>query len=237
MLKQQTAPEETAAMLIEPVLGEGGYVVPPKSFLKGLREICDKNNILLIFDEVQTGFGRTGKMFCVEHYDVKPDILVSAKGIASGLPLSVIIANEKLMQKWKTGSHGGTFGGNAVSCAAAVATIDAMIEEKMLENAVVRGEQIMKRLHQLQKKYPQISEIRGLGLMIGVEFDQTKVPAGTANNITKACFANNGDNTGMLLLTSGCFEAIRFIPPLIVSKEETDLGLSIFEKALATVFK
>jgi len=176
-------------------------------------------------------------MFCFEHYDVTPDILVSAKGIASGLPLSVVIANEKLMQKWKSGSHGGTYGGNAVSCAAAVATIDAIIEEKMLENAEIRGKQIMERLAQLKKKYPQITEIRGLGLMIGVEFDHNKVPAGTATNITKACLANNGDNTGMLLLTSGAYEAIRFIPPLIVSKEETDLGLSIFEKALATVLK
>ncbi|CAG8667994.1 19454_t:CDS:2, partial [Racocetra fulgida] len=134
LLKQQTAPDETAAMIVEPILGEGGYVEPPKSFFPKLREICTKNNILLIFDEVQTGFGRTGKMFAAEHFGILPDIIVMAKGIASGFPLSGIVANKKLMDIQPPGSMGGTYTGNAVSCAAAIATLEVFEEEKILEN-------------------------------------------------------------------------------------------------------
>src|SRR5512141_825658 len=139
LLASQTAPKETAAILIESVLGEGGYVVPPASFMKALREICNKHGIMLIFDEVQSGFGRTGKWFAMEHFHVVPDILTVAKGIASGLPLSGVFANMDLMKKWPTGSHGGTYGGNAVACAAGVATIQAMREEDMPANAAERG--------------------------------------------------------------------------------------------------
>src|SRR5512144_1370626 len=170
LLASQTAPKETAAILIESVLGEGGYVVPPASFMKGLRELCDKHGIMLIFDEVQSGFGRTGKWFALEHFDVIPDIMTVAKGIASGMPLSGVFSRTDIMKKWDVGSHGGTFGGNAVACAAGVATIRAMREEKMIENANERGLQLMTGLCKLQEEYPQIGDVRGKGLMIGTEF-------------------------------------------------------------------
>src|SRR5574340_860877 len=170
LLLSQSAPQETAAILIEPVLGEGGYVVPPKSFMKGLREICDKHGILLIFDEVQSGFGRTGKWFALEHHDVVPDIMTVAKGIASGLPLSGVFSRLALMKKWDVGSHGGTFGGNVIACAAGVATLQAMRDEKMIENAQERGIQLMTGLRKLQEEHAEMADVRGLGLMIGSEF-------------------------------------------------------------------
>ena len=170
LLASQTAPKETAAILIESVLGEGGYVVPPDSFMKGLREICDKHGILLIFDEVQSGFGRTGKWFALEHFGVVPDIITAAKGIASGMPLSGVFSRTDIMKKLDVGSIGGTYGGNAVACAAGVATIRAMRDEKMLENATERGIQLMTGLRKFQEEYPQIGDVRGKGLMIGTEF-------------------------------------------------------------------
>src|SRR6266498_4320483 len=170
LLASQTAPKETAAILVESVLGEGGYVVPPVSFMKGLREICDKHGILLIFDEVQSGFGRTGKWFALEHYHVVPDIMTVAKGIASGMPLSGVFSRTDIMLKLDVGSIGGTYGGNAVACAAGVATVRAIREEKMLENATERGIQLMTGLRKFQEEYPQIGDVRGLGLMAGTEF-------------------------------------------------------------------
>src|SRR5512141_2480032 len=170
LLASQTAPRETAAILIEPVLGEGGYVVPPVSFMKGLREICDRHGILLIFDEVHSGFGRTGKWFALEHFGVVPDIITAAKGLASGMPLSGVFSRTDLMKKWETGSHGGTYGGNAVACAAGVASIQAMREENMLANAAERGIQLMTGLRKFQEEYSQIGDVRGKGLMIGTEF-------------------------------------------------------------------
>ena len=169
----QSAPQETAAILIEPVLGEGGYVVPPAGFLNSLREICDKYGIMLIIDEIQSGFGRTGKWFAQEHFNVTPDIMTVAKGIASGLPLSGVFSRLELMKKWQTGTHGGTFGGNAIACAAGVATIKAMRDEKMVENAQIRGAQLINHLRRIQLDFPVIGDVRGLGLMIGVEFRTT----------------------------------------------------------------
>ncbi|MBI3159932.1 MAG: aminotransferase class III-fold pyridoxal phosphate-dependent enzyme [Chloroflexi bacterium] len=229
LLTSQTAPEETAAMLIEPVLGEGGYIAPPRSFMQGLRAIGDRHGLLLIADEIQSGFGRTGRWFGFEHYDIVPDILVIAKGLASGMPLSGVIASQALMQKWTPGSHGGTYGGNAVSCAAAVATLRAMKEEGMLENAKARGKQLMAGLKSLQKKHPQIAEVRGLGLMVGVEFrdgdGQPDKPA--AKSAVRGCYER-----GLLLLTCGPWDnTIRFIPPLIVTEEQIDHSLSLFEAA------
>jgi len=231
ILKMQTAPEETAAIIVEPVLGEGGYVAAPLSFMQALRKICTENNILLIFDEVQSGFGRTGKWFAFEHYGIVPDILVMAKGIANGLPLSGIIAREELHKKWVPGSHGGTYGGNAVACAAAVETINTIRDEKVLENTIERGEQLMQGLKKLQKEHPKwISDVRGKGLMIGLEFDRNVVEKGTSGAIIRQCLKN-----GMFLLSTGAFEAVRFIPPLTVSKSEIDEGLAIFEKSLMQV--
>ncbi|MBP7961557.1 MAG: aminotransferase class III-fold pyridoxal phosphate-dependent enzyme [Caldilineaceae bacterium] len=229
LLKQQTAPQETAAILLEPVLGEGGYVLPPASFMQGLREICDEHGILLIADEVQSGFGRTGKFFAVEHFGVTPDILIMAKGLASGFPLSAIAARREIMDKWIPGSHGGTYGGNAVSCAAAVETINVIRDEGLLQNAVERGAQLTDGLTELQGRFP-IADVRGAGLMVGVEFADD-VAYGTVGKISKACLDQD-----MLLLTTSIYETIRFIPPLTVSAEEIEAGLRIFERALAQVF-
>jgi 4-aminobutyrate aminotransferase len=246
LLRQQTGPADTAAILLEPVLGEGGYVQPPKSFMQGLRKICDKHGILLIYDEVQTGFGRTGKYFAAELSGVKPDILVFAKAIASGFPLSGLVASAETHKHWQQGSHGGTYGANAVACAAAVATQRVIKEEKLVENAAARGEQLTKLLQQLKDKYPQISEVRGPGLMVGVEFYDERdnaypfpghdskhtVKYGFTGALTKKCL-----NHGMLILNTGAHETLRFIPPLNVSAEEIELGVEIFEKGLKDTLK
>jgi 4-aminobutyrate aminotransferase len=230
LLLSQTSPAETAAILIEPELGEGGYVVPPAAFIKGLRELCDKHGILLIFDEVQSGFGRTGKWFAQEHFSVVPDIMTVAKGIASGMPLSGVFSRLDLMKKWQTGSHGGTYGGNAVACAAGVATIRAMREEDMPGNAAVRGVQLTTGLRKLQEEYPVIGDVRGLGLMIGTEFTANGKPADKAlvKAVVHAC-----EESGLLLLTCGTFDnVIRWIPPLVVSEKQVTDSLGIFSEAL-----
>ena len=229
LLKSQTAPEETACIVVEPVLGEGGYVVPPAGFLPELRKLCDEHGILLVADEIQTGFGRTGKFFAVEHSQTTPDILLMAKGIASGLPLSCLAARKELMDKWKPGSHGGTFGGNVVACAAAVATIQALREEKLVENAAVRGKQLVAGLRKLQTEFPQIGDVRGLGLMVGVEFGQPGAPDPvTTKAVDKAAF-----ESGLLLLTCGTFDnVIRWIPPLVATEEQIDQALNLFAAAL-----
>ena len=230
LLVSQVSPADTAAILIEPVLGEGGYVAPPKSFMKGLREICNKNQILLIYDEVQSGFGRTGKWFALEHYDVVPDILVAAKGIASGLPLSGVFSNLELMKKWPTGSHGGTYGGNAVAMAAAVATVRAMRDEKMIENATTRGLELMVGLRKLQEEHSQIGDVRGLGLMIGTEFIDGN---GKPNKAAAKSVISMAEKEGLLLLSCGTYDnTIRWIPPLNVTPSQISDGLKIFSKAL-----
>jgi len=235
LLVTQTSPAETAAILIEPELGEGGYVVPPTAFMQGLREICNKYGILLIFDEVQSGFGRTGKWFAQEYFEVVPDIMTVAKGIASGLPLSGVFSRIELMKKWQTGSHGGTFGGNAVACAAGVATIRAMRDEDMPGNATRRGEQLVTGLRKLQEEYPIIGDVRGLGLMIGTEFTVKGKPADKA--ITKAVIHQCEEN-GLLLLSCGTYDnVIRWIPPLIVDDQQINTALGIFENALKTTTK
>jgi 4-aminobutyrate aminotransferase len=234
LLLSQTSPAETAAFLIEPILGEGGYVVPPAAFLKGLRELADRHGILLIFDEVQTGFGRTGKWFAQDHFGVVPDIMTVAKGIASGLPLSGIFSRLDIMKKWPTGSHGGTFGGNVLACAAGVATIRAMRDEDMPGNAIRRGLQLSTGLRKLQEEYPIIGDVRGLGLMIGTEFTVNGKPAEKMllKNIIHAC-----EERGLLLLSCGTYDnTIRWIPPLIVSESQVNDALGIFAEALkATV--
>ena len=230
LLLSQTSPQETAAILIEPVLGEGGYVVPPAAFIRGLREIADKHGILLIFDEVQSGFGRTGKWFAQEHFEVVPDIMTVAKGIASGLPLSGVFSRLDLMQKWETGSHGGTYGGNPVACAAGVATIRAMRDEGMLENARLRGEQLSVGLRKLQEDYPQIGDVRGLGLMIGTEFVDAR---GKPDKPAAKSVVHAAEERGLLLLTCGTYDnTIRWIPPLNVSESQINEGLRIFADSL-----
>jgi 4-aminobutyrate aminotransferase-like enzyme len=214
-------------------LGEGGYVVPPISFLKNLRKIADANGILLILDEIQSGFGRTGSWFAFEKFDVVPDILTVAKGIASGLPLSGVFSSDQIMKKWQPGSHGGTYGGNAVACAAGVATIRAMKNEDMLGNTNKRGYQLMTGLRKLQEKYPIIGDVRGMGLMIGTELsDEKGKPANKkiVKSIIQAC-----EERDLLLLSCGTYDnVIRWIPPLIVSEDQINSALLIFDDALKT---
>jgi 4-aminobutyrate aminotransferase len=233
LFETQTAPEETAAIVVEPVLGEGGYVIPPPGFLPALREICDAHGVLLVADEVQTGFGRTGRFFAVEHAGVRPDILVMAKGIASGLPLSAIAAREDLAARWPPGAHGSTFGGNPVACAAALATIDVIREEALVDNAHVMGNRLLEALKTLQQHHRAIGEVRGLGLMIGTEFRAggAKAAGQVAKEVQKACLER-----GLLLLTCGSHDhVIRWIPPLVITEEHIETAVDIFSEAVARV--
>lgn len=233
LLQGQTAPDETAAIIIEPILGEGGYVPAPTGFLQALRTICDKHGILLILDEVQSGFGRTGKFFCYEYAGITPDIIVMAKGLGSGLPISAIASRADLMDKWTPGTHGGTYGGgSAIASAAACATIDTIQQENLTENASMRGQQLQEGLQQLQQQYPVMGDIRGKGLMTAVEFTTPsgKPDAVTTNKVLQDCLSDH-----LLLLSCGTYKnVIRWIPPLVVSETEISAALRIFEKALAT---
>ena len=228
-------PDQVAAIIIEPVLGEGGYIVPPPDFLPRLREITRQHGILLIADEVQTGFGRTGRMFAVMHYDVEPDILVMAKGIASGLPLSGILARQELMAHWKPGTHGGTYGGNVVSCAAANATLDVIQDEGLVANAAERGQQFLTGLQTLKAKYRSIGDARGLGLMVAMEFvkpgegDGRLPDPDLTKQVQTEALARN-----LIVLTAGNYvNVIRIIPPLVTTADEVDLALSILDESLA----
>lgn len=230
LLLTQTAPEETAAVLVEPVLGEGGYVVPPASFLRGLRKVCDQHGILLIVDEIQSGFGRTGKWFAVDHFSIEADILIVAKGLASGLPLSGVFSRLEIMERWEPGSHGGTYGGNAVASAAAVATIQTIREEGLLENTQERGTQLFSGLRHLQEVYPGLGDVRGLGLMIGAEFrtPDRKPDKDVAKAVVHSCL-----DDGLILITCGSWDnTVRWIPPLTVDEKQINHALDIFSKAL-----
>ena len=231
ILKSQTAPEETAAIVIEPVLGEGGYIVPPDAFLPALRELCDHYGILLIADEIQCGFGRTGRWFAVEHTQVVPDVLVMAKGLGSGMPIAGLAARKDLMERWIPGSHGGTYGGNAVACAAAVATIQTMRDEHLVENAARMGEVLLAGLRQVQRSHPEIGDVRGRGLMVASEMTDPSGEPWTdrAKAVVRAAF-----DEGLLLLTCGSYEnTVRWIPPLVVNASQIEDGLERFERALA----
>lgn len=230
LLHSQTLPEETAALIIEPVLGEGGYVPAPAEFLQELCEICEEYDILFIADEVQSGFGRTGKFFAFEHAEIEPDIIVMAKGLGSGLPISAVAASHELMENWRPGSHGGTYGGgSAVAAAAALATIDVLQGEKLVENSAQMGERLLRGLRELQRRFPVIGDVRGRGLMVATEFGSSAHPDNsTAKAVQEACLERD-----LLLLTCGTYEnVIRWIPPLIVSAEQIDEALHIFEEAL-----
>lgn len=231
LLKSQTAPDETACLIVEPILGEGGYVPAPPSFLQGLRELADHYGILLVIDEVQSGFGRSGKFFCYEYADVAPDILIMAKGLGSGMPISAIGARAELMARWEVGSHGGTYGGgNAVVLAAAKATVEVMLEEQLPQNAYARGAELLAGLKALQQQHPEIGEVRGRGLMVGVEFSRDGKPdSASAQAVQRACLERR-----LLLLTCGTYNnVIRWIPPLVVSAEQIQEALAIFAEALA----
>lgn len=224
-------PNEIAAVIMEPVLGEGGCIVPPIPWVQKIREICTSYNILLIFDEVQTGFGRTGEWFAFNYFNVIPDILAVAKGIASGLPLGATIASEQLMNQWEIGSHSTTFGGNALACAAGCATIDVLKEETLPLNAKVLGEYAVQELQIIKSKHEGIGHIRGIGLMIGIEIVDpiTKKPNSSGLlRILEKCL-----NKGVILYLSGNKgNIIRMIPPLTITKEQLKYGLSILDEAI-----
>jgi len=225
LLKSMTAPDETAAVILEPVLGEGGYIPAPPAFMQGIVERCRQHGILFIADEVQSGFGRTGKMFAVDHYGIEPDIICMAKGIASGFPFAALGTRRELDDKWPTGSHGGTYGGNSMGCAAALATIDIMSDPAFFENVNARGEQLQAGIGELQREYDVIAQVRGLGLMVGTEFtDAARVAA-----ITKHCL----EEGRLILMNAGTYgRTLRWMPPLVVTEGEIDLALAAFAAAL-----
>ena len=225
LLEHQASPATIAAMVVEPVLGEGGYVVPPAGWLAGLRERCDRHGILLVFDEVQTGFGRTGRPFAAETFGVHPDVLLFAKGVASGLPLAGIVAPAAIMDRWPEGAHGSTFGGNPVSCAAALATIEVLEREGLYDRARELGEVAIARLRAALSGNPVVREVRGIGLMIGVEL----ADAATAELVQRRCL-----DAGVLVLNCGPHgEVLRLIPPLTISDADLDLGLTTVVAALS----
>lgn len=226
----QTQPDETAALVIEPVQGEGGYVPASAAFMQGLRERCDRHGILLVADEIQAGYGRTGRFWSHEHFGVEPDLLVTAKGLASGFPLSAFAAPESLMARGRPGSQGGTYGGNAVACAAAVATLQVIEEEGLVENAADAGAHLRRRLDQVAAAHPEVADVRGLGLMLGTEIvDAEGAPDGqrTARLIREA------ESRGVLFLRCGPDgEVLRWLPPLVVTRDEIDRAVDTFTEAL-----
>jgi len=219
--------KQIGGVIIEPVLGEGGYVVIKKDFMAGLRKLCDTYGAYLIFDEVQTGFGRTGKWFAADHLGVVPDIMTMAKGIASGFTLGACVGKREVMEKWSPGAHGSTFGGNPVNCAAAIATISVMKKQKLIENSAKLGGYMKKKLEELKNKYSVIKDVRGMGLMIGIDIGDAAV----VKKIMDTCLKN-----GLVLIsTGGGGTVLRFVPPLIVKKAEIDKALKIFEKVLCQI--
>ena len=221
-------PSEVAAILIEPIQGEGGYLVPPDGFLEGLRALCDRHGILLIFDEVQTGIGRTGKMFASEHWGVHPDVMTLAKGLGSGLPIGLVVAKKTIMEKWKRGAHGNTYGGNPLCCAAALATLD-LVQSEYAANAADVGGYFLGRLQELAKDFTCIGDVRGKGLMIGAELidpaSGKAAPALCQRLLTRAY------HNGLILLSCGV-STVRFIPPLMVSRADVDEALGLLRTAL-----
>jgi 4-aminobutyrate aminotransferase len=233
MLDTRVPPRNIAAFIVEPVLGEGGYVVPPAEFMPRLRKLCDQHGILLIADEVQSGYGRTGKMFACEQTGVVPDIMTLAKSIASGLPLSAVVATSKLMDQWQPAAHGSTFGGNPVSCAAGVATLDVFERDGVLENATQRGNELLGRLRDLQQRMPVIGDVRGLGLMVGVELVKSdgSPDKEMQKKIRQVCL-----DSGMVVLSCGPHDnVLRLVPPLNISQQELDEGWEILSAAFQEV--
>jgi len=229
LMTRHLDPRDVAAVFVEPVQGEGGYVVPPPGFLRELRALCDRHGILLVFDEVQSGIGRTGRMFACEHEGVEPDILLTAKGLGSGMPIGAMIVRESI-DKWENGAHGSTFGGNPVCCAAALATLD-LVEEGLMENARVQGERLLAASRALMEKHPSVGDVRGVGLMVGIEFVKdrtTREPAaGLVDRIVEIAFAR-----GLLLLGAGK-SALRLAPPLVIDCHDVDRGMAMLDDCIA----
>jgi 4-aminobutyrate aminotransferase len=225
-------PGEVAGILVEPIQGEGGYLVPPDGFLAGLRALCDRHGILLIFDEVQSGIGRTGKMFASQHWDVAPDIMTLAKGLGSGLPIGMMVAKRSIMQKWSRGAHGNTFGGNPLCCAAALATLD-LVEHAYRDNAAKVGEYFIKKLRGLAEKYPVIGDVRGKGLMLGMELVTDAAGKTPAREICDAIISRAYHN-GLLLLSCGQ-STVRFMPPLMIRESDVDEAVGLLDGTMAEV--
>jgi 4-aminobutyrate aminotransferase len=226
------APEDVAAFLVEPIQGEGGYVVPPRSWLVGLRELCDRHAILLIFDEVQSGFGRTGEWFAAQAFGVEPDIVCLAKAIANGFPLGATAARREIMGRWGAASHGTTYGGSPVSCAAALATLDVIREENLLENARVQGGYMLEALRELQAESPIVGDVRGVGMMIAVEFVKPGSDKEPNAEVVRRILERALER-GLLLYPCGHWtQTIRLIPPLTITREQVDEGLDIFTRAV-----
>lgn len=222
-------PDEVAAILVEPIQGEGGYIVPPPNFFPRLRQMCDREGILLIVDEVQAGVGRTGKWWAIQHYGVEPDIVCIAKGIASGVPMGAMAARKSIGTKWKPGAHGNTYGGNPLACVSALKTLE-LIENGMMQNAATLGAYILDVLAEMQARHPSIGQVRGKGLMIGVEFVTDRATKEHAkelrDRVVHRCFENG-------LLTLGCGKStLRFMPALMIGKDLVEEGLGIFERVL-----
>ena len=234
LFAQVVVPSRVAAFVVEPVLGEGGYVVPPPTFLPRLREIASRHGILLVADEVQTGFGRTGELFAVTHTGVVPDILMVAKGIASGLPLGGIVARRDLLARWSPGAHGGTYGGNAVACAAANATLDVIQDLGLVQNARDRGTQLLEALAAVRGRFPRLGDLRGLGLMVGLEFvrpDQGdgRVPdPDLAKRVIGAALERH-----LIVLSAGTWgQVVRLIPPLVTTAREIDHAVAVLAESM-----
>lgn len=252
LLAQQTAPSETAAILLEPVMGEGGYVPAPPEFLQGLRKISEDNGILLIHDEVQSGAGRTGDFWATEQSGVKPDIMIFAKGIANGFPLSGIVSRKEIMDQQKPGTMGGTYAGNAVSCAAGLAVLETFNKEKVLDNVAARSKQLFSFLEDLKTSSPAghlIEEVRGRGLMVGLQFKRDAVSGDSDHAATHAAWLVDGQKReqlapkiskkcaerGMLILSTSVFDVMRFIPALNITEGELDEGCKIFRESFEEV--
>jgi 4-aminobutyrate aminotransferase len=222
-------PGEVAAVLIEPIQGEGGYLVPPDGFLQGLRALCDRHGILLIFDEVQSGVGRTGRMFAAEHFGVAPDIMTLAKGLGSGLPIGVVTAKRTIMEKWQRGAHGNTYGGNPLCCAAALATVD-LVAGEYAANAAQVGEYFIGRLREMQARLPVIGDVRGKGLMLGVELVEDRVTKAPAARLCERVI-HQAFRNGLLLLSCGQ-STVRFMPPLMIRPGDVDEAITILTASL-----
>ena len=231
LLVTQTAPSETAAFVMEPVLGEGGYLPAPVAFVRGVADICAEHGILFVADEVQTGFARTGRMFAVEHSAVEPDIMVMAKGIASGFPIAAIGARAELMARWSRGAHGGTYGANPMGCAAALATIDVILEEQLVTRSAARGRRLFEGLRALQSRHAGVGDVRGLGLMVAAELT---TPDGSPDAArTSAVMAHCLQQHHLVLMSCGAdSNVVRFMPPLVVNEAEIDRALAAFDAAL-----
>jgi 4-aminobutyrate aminotransferase len=229
MFRTTVPPESVAAIVVEPVQGEGGYVVPPDGFLRTLRAICDAHGILLVADEVQTGFARTGGMFAVQHWGVTPDIMCVAKAMGNGLPIAAVVARREVMAAWHSGEHGTTYGGNPIACAAVVAVIEVLRKDRLAERAARLGAAVLERARGWQAAHPQLGDVRGLGMMVGLEFMAGHRPAPEfATRVQHEALERN-----LMLLTCGLDEnVIRLIPPLTIPEGELDQGLDILEASL-----